>query len=586
MELYEVALHMLLERRDNERRIETAVKLDRTSRTLILRDLAYWLLRNDWSAAPAARVIERIGVKLESMPQVLAPADQVYKTLLERSGLLREAVEGQTDFVHRTFQEYLAAAELIAQNDLGVLFANAHRDLWSEVVVMAAGHASVSARAELLRGLLHGASAQSDPEKRDSLRLLAIACLETSPEVPRELHSEIMNTAELMLPPHTMGQARSLAKAGSFVLDLLAQAKPVTVAETTATIRALAEMGNPDSLPALARFSNDSRKLVAKELLRSWPNFEPGDYARVVLNNVVKRHFPTLEVADPDLAMGLPQLTNARSVYCTYLNSSIQLDFLPAMPQLKELTTLDRSVSTLEPVAKSNLRKLSMNAASVAPSLSLAPLEQSLSLESLRIYSSKTIDEEAVGDLTQLRQLWLLSLSSLDALDGLSRLAHLNSFGIGHPDLTDLAMISFLRAPADICLSASPVERQLEFLTRWSESLHSLSLRDMLEPVNLNQIEGLHNLESLDVQGTHATNLTALVGAEKFHQLWTTADLVDLEEVAALKSLKSLYLSGVPNPTPIDLRPLAGRNHLIIRHVPGILFENADVLGFGSKVQH
>ncbi|MFF0371282.1 NACHT domain-containing protein, partial [Micromonospora sp. NPDC005087] len=153
MEIYEVALHMLLERRDSERRVGTP-GLSRTDKTLLLRDIAYWLIRNERSSAPAERIRSRIATKLKSMTQIGSSADEVYRLLLERSGLLREAVEGEMDFVHRSFQEYLAAAEAVATDDIGALVSHAYTDFWSEVVVMAAGHASVTQRSELLQGLL------------------------------------------------------------------------------------------------------------------------------------------------------------------------------------------------------------------------------------------------------------------------------------------------------------------------------------------------------------------------------------------------------------------------------------------------
>src|SRR5258706_8891240 len=64
MELYDVALQMLLERRDQERRIDRSPALGRTDKSLLLRDVAYWLIRNGRSSAPVAGVVERIAVKL------------------------------------------------------------------------------------------------------------------------------------------------------------------------------------------------------------------------------------------------------------------------------------------------------------------------------------------------------------------------------------------------------------------------------------------------------------------------------------------------------------------------------------------
>src|SRR5262249_34646394 len=156
-----------------------------------LQDIAYWLLRNGWATAPAKRAIERIEAKLRGMVQVRATPAQVYRVLLERSGLLREPVEGQTDFVHRSFQEYLAAKEAVGCDDIGALVGHADTDLWSEVVVMAAGHASAAKRAELLGGLLRRLNEEESAPARDALRLVAVASLESSPELAPELRGQV-----------------------------------------------------------------------------------------------------------------------------------------------------------------------------------------------------------------------------------------------------------------------------------------------------------------------------------------------------------------------------------------------------------
>ncbi|HEX2418240.1 MAG TPA: NACHT domain-containing protein, partial [Micromonosporaceae bacterium] len=265
MELYDVALQMLLERRDQERRIHAGPALSRTETTLLLRDIAYWLIDNGWSSAPAARVRGRIAAKLTGMPQIAAGAEEVYQALLERSGLIREPAEGQTDFVHRTFQEYLAAQEAVASDNIGALIRNAYTDLWSDVVVLAAGHATASQRTELLSGLLRRARELSRKGSRrlsDSLRLVAVACLETSPELSPELREEVRDAARSLLPPKTMAAARTLSRTGTFTVDLLARTEPKSAAEVAATIRAASETEDPAALALLARFGKDSRKSV------------------------------------------------------------------------------------------------------------------------------------------------------------------------------------------------------------------------------------------------------------------------------------------------------------------------------------
>ena len=101
MELYAIALEMLLERRDIERQIgEAGPRLSKTIKMLLLEDLAYRLIRNGWSDAPSDRVIEWITHRMASMPKADADGGPpVLSGLIERSGLIREPVAGRVDFV-------------------------------------------------------------------------------------------------------------------------------------------------------------------------------------------------------------------------------------------------------------------------------------------------------------------------------------------------------------------------------------------------------------------------------------------------------------------------------------------------------
>lgn len=273
MELYDVALQMLLERRDVERRIEPVEGLGRTEKTLLLADLAYWQLRNGYADVEAPRALYRISRRLFQMPQVKASIQDVYRHLLERSGLLREPVQGRVDFVHRTFQEYLAAQDAMNTDDVGTVVQHGHLDQWHEVVVMAVGHASLRQREELLTGLL----------ARGDLHLLVLASLETAPELSGDLRREIQLKTARLLPPASMHQAREVASAGEFVLDLLAACRPQTIDEVTATIRALAETRLEEALPVIAKFASDPRPRVFAELLNCAERFEEQAYGEAVL---------------------------------------------------------------------------------------------------------------------------------------------------------------------------------------------------------------------------------------------------------------------------------------------------------------
>ena len=281
MEIYEAALEMLLERRDRERGVgldETA--LTRTDKILLLQDIAFWLVRNGWSDAPADRVAAQVGRSLMQLHKVGTDPSAAFRALLERSGVLREPATGRVDFVHRSFQEYLAGKAAVDNDEIGQLVANAHDDQWREVVVMAAGHAQPDQCAELLRGLLK----RGRRRHWSRLRPLAIACMQTARRLDPQLRAEIEQVAEQLVPPTTNETAEALAGAGEMLLDLLRTKPPHTAAQAAASIRAASRIGGPNALSLIADIlacsaeSYDTR--VDREVINAWRFFEPDQTPR------------------------------------------------------------------------------------------------------------------------------------------------------------------------------------------------------------------------------------------------------------------------------------------------------------------
>ncbi|WP_328609537.1 NACHT domain-containing protein [Amycolatopsis sp. NBC_00345] len=326
MELYDVALQMLLERRDVERQIVPIEGLGRTEKSLLLADLAYWLIRNGYTDVEAPRALYRVSQRLNHMPQVKAGNQDVFRHLLERSGLLREPVQGRVDFVHRTFQEYLAAQDAMNTDDVGTVVQQAHLDQWHEVVVMAVGHASQKQREELLTRLL----------ARGDLHLLVLASLETAPELSGDLRREIQVKTARLLPPASMYQAEEVASAGEFVLDLLAACQPQKIEEIVATIHALAGTRLEEALPVIAKFASDPRPRVFDELLNCISRFDEQAYGEAVL---AKSTWTSLYVdGEPEL-VAARYMTSLKQLELRYFRHDDSLTsrycFLPPVPDLR-----------------------------------------------------------------------------------------------------------------------------------------------------------------------------------------------------------------------------------------------------------
>ncbi|MEJ3744023.1 NACHT domain-containing protein [Actinomycetes bacterium KLBMP 9797] len=533
MELYEVALHMLLERRDRERGIAPVLALSRTEQTLLLCDLAYWLIRNGWSDASRAAIIGRLTTKLRAMPGVQATPDEIYQVLLERTGLLREPVEGRVDFIHRSFQEYLAAKQAVDEDDAGMLIRHAHLPDWHEVVVMAAGHATAGGRNGLLRGLLDRAdAADTSRAQRDLLRLVALACLETSPELSPEIARAIRHAAAKLIPPHTEGAARALGRAGSLAIDLLMTARPTKEYEMVLMIAAIQESGDPAGLPVLARFGTDSRPAVVDALVRAWSRFDPAEYAQRVLRDSPLRAGELL-VRDRRLLPAVHELRRLR-----YLTVSldglrpVDLDFVRRLPHLHHLA--GPVVADLAPLAGHPLRSLGVRAA--PPGLDLAAIADMPQLTTFTVQ----------GDVANGDVLAALDLTTLQ-MDG----KQFQQTGVTH----------------------WPTLRRLLLIGMGTRTLSALA------GIRLPRLK----LLTLDI--AVASTLDALPDAPDLERLYILfRDELDLAALAhATVPTIELHYRGSE---PLDLRPLAGRGNVLVnmyrRYAPVLGEED---LGEGSLVQ-
>ena len=572
MELYDTALQMLLERRDAERRIEPLPGLTRTRKVLLLGDLAYWFIRNDLTDAPVDRAIGQIERRLTSMPDVEASAEDVYRHLLERSGLLREPVEGRVDFVHRTFQEYLAAGAAVDMDDLGTLVSHAHLDQWHEVVVMAAGHASRGRRDELLDRLL----TRGDEVKahRAALHLLAVACLETAPELTPAIRDRIQERVGRLLPPRSVTAAKAFASAGAFVLDLLAASRPRTEVEVAATIRAAAAIGLDDALPLLAAHGRDPRERVKQELIAAWGKFDPDTYASTVLTDLP---VGSVSLTDPDMARALRHLKHVQRVSCHAPPGP--LDFVP--PRVRVLTLILRDEPDLGTLNTPELAHLRV----VHPGrLDVSPLGALPALRALRVTSGELAGLAALRRAPRLKHLTVIGGCDVTDLTRLApgwELEVLKLTSIHR--LNDLRLLAFLSRPRTLRIEDARL-LNIDAVEWWAATLDTLSLR-RCGTVDLGPVAALEHLRHLDLARTTVFDLRPLAGLSRLERLVvsSTRDARALAPIAGLPNLEEISFT---EGSPVNLAPFAGRRGLRVK-VQGLLTRvvGAELLGEGSAVE-
>ncbi|MET9614531.1 NACHT domain-containing protein [Kitasatospora indigofera] len=203
MDVYEAALNMLLVRRDQQRKVGEAaggVRLDKEEKLALLQKIAAWLAEAglvETGRREALHQIERIRPALSMEARSVAP-QVIYQHLLDRSGLLSETGVETFEFLHRTFQDYLAAREFRDDRAFVKMVRHAHDEQWADIIRMAAGHSSVRDRSDLVQALLDLAAGSTGDRAR-SVVFLAASCLPYMPLVAPDARERVRAALERVL---------------------------------------------------------------------------------------------------------------------------------------------------------------------------------------------------------------------------------------------------------------------------------------------------------------------------------------------------------------------------------------------------
>lgn len=547
MEIYAAALEMLLERRDRERGVALEeTQLGRTDKILLLQDIAFWLVRNGWSDVPVDRVVTYVGRSLLQLHGVNVEPSAVFRGLLERSGVLREPIAGRVDFVHRTFQEYLAGKAAVENDEIGQLIANAHDDQWREVVVMAAGHAQPDQCAELLYGLLKRARRRA---YRGRLRALAVACIQTARRLDPSLHDKIERVAGQLVPPTTDDAAEALAGAGEMVLDLLRAKPPRTSAQAAASIRAASRIGGQSAIRLIAEiFASHARPFATEvdlEVLNAWRFFRPDQYIKEV---IARSWAPEKELMLPDFALleVLHLFRELTAVSCPARNYPAGV----LNPYLALLALCQ------------NLRSIVLTECDEG--LHLAPLLQLPFLRNLELVCEGR--PPGLRELASIPRSWALRLacnSGMEALPVLGSLRTLTQLSLhGWSDLTDL-----------------------RGLPPRPESLKALSMDGFPELARLDGIGQWNGLKRIEFfECPLITDLAPIAALESLEQVtlgFIGMSLTDFSPIAGLPRLKELSLRGHGS---FDLSVFSGKVGLAVTVPMKVRLVGAEKLGPGSSV--
>ncbi|WP_316289970.1 NACHT domain-containing protein [Clavibacter michiganensis] len=427
MSLYRTALEMLVMKRDNDRRLaRTDKQLSLTDRMIVLQRLAMWMHENGVADAPYAAYQAAIGRSLLVLNKANWTEEEAASFMLERCGVLRQPMPERVDFIHRSFLEYLAAAAEVSDDSIPKLLMHATEETWREVVIMAAGHANNAQRRRILEGLLDRGSAEDS--NRHQLYLLAVACLQTVPELPVDLRDRLQDALNSVVPPTTMTEASAVASAGQSAAPLLKRSN-MKVMEAVCSVRALALIGGQEAFESLKTYRREHRLTVIRQLLRAWPAFDAEEYANEVLvdSPFIRGEF---RVTEPEQVVHLSKFRRLETIH---------IDISERLAGWDDLASVsgDERVASLELTSMTWM--LDLSSAPILPGLRFLRLKGVDFLQSL-------IGIERYSELEHLEVTGAISLRDLGRLNLLPKL---QTLVIDAPSLETLSVLSMMERPIE-----------------------------------------------------------------------------------------------------------------------------------------
>ncbi|MDG9685856.1 NACHT domain-containing protein [Streptomyces sp. DH18] len=289
--LYRSALEMLLGHRDHRRRIGNpeGIELDVEESTQLLQRIAVWLVREGQSEFTRGQALRQLGRALAGMERVRAqgPPEKILTHLLNRSGLLQEHADDTYQFIHRTFQDYLAAKELIEDAHLGELLRHADEEPWQDVILLAAGHCGRRELGLLVTGLLDAGLAHEEGSiARVELHVLGVLCAQHAAWLDGAVRDRARASVAALFPPTDDDQVEALSRLGEAALEFLPdpESLPSDHPSVQYIIQLLGWIGGQAAVPH-ARAWALAHADLGHAFIRAWNNFPPGEYASQVLES-------------------------------------------------------------------------------------------------------------------------------------------------------------------------------------------------------------------------------------------------------------------------------------------------------------
>ncbi|QOV38570.1 NACHT domain-containing protein [Streptomyces ferrugineus] len=501
--LYRAALAMLLGGRDAARGVSRPddISLDSDEQHVLLQRLAIWLVRTEQQQMTTKLATHQLELAMRDMPQVRAQASpyRVLRFLLERSGVLQERTDDAIQFIHRTFQDFLAAKEFHESGYVLELLNHAGDETWRDVIVLAVGHATRTDAQLLIEKLVMFGDVVEGREEKWYLHVLAAQCATSLLSLDAALMEVVRGRVRALMPPLSRPEAVDIAGLGAWAVELLPGPKgdDGSVGDWH-IVDALARIRTAEARRKLRQFALRSRYRTKTRIVLGWVHQPAEQYAREVLAG---SGIDLLEVQNSSQLAQLPHLDSLRRVLVTGSYSAEELDAcLPTRDLVEIGLQLNETLTRMDFLRKrEHLRVVKVIA---CPALGFDNDEWSelldgwTTLEGLRFYG----DEESTRKMLRAAAL-APRLKRLDLV--------MNSLD----SLTELAPLPAVR---EVQLCSLRDHRRMAQVSLVFPRLETLALEfagDAVAPLDLTHLRNLHGLRQVLISGT-VTSRPRIVGAD------------------------------------------------------------------------
>ncbi|HEU4404113.1 MAG TPA: NACHT domain-containing protein [Polyangiaceae bacterium] len=304
--LYDVITNVLLYEWDRAKfpAGSTIGKLDAQAKRALLGHLARSMHEGRVAELPEAALLRHFAERLPNLGHGAREAKSLIAEIRDRNGVLVERAPGVFAFSHLTFQEYLAAVEIVGAGDYDMLLANRGDPWWHEVIALAAGLPGADA-ARLVGQLL-----SADGDTIGAGTMLAAQCAETAVMLPEAQRRVIEERIRQLIPPTSKEAQHRLEQLGDVAGPiLLRELERADVDGKALILDMFGLIGYGPAAGAVSRYLSDSRRTTSafEKLMPPYANMELSLAAAVVAVAIAHRWEYTLPVilaAAPDAAPG------------------------------------------------------------------------------------------------------------------------------------------------------------------------------------------------------------------------------------------------------------------------------------------